>query len=218
MSPSEHAPDQRRHLRRTATNDFAAHQSRSSSAASAEEAEFIGSLAGGRGSVDQVVEESQHSIATADGTPLHELLAQCAPHNSEGYDADDDPVRGRSMWVRYNAGRRKDQWREVWPFKEEDDSRFPHGRAFRALEEPEANGTHFAKRQTKYIVLSITAISGSMPPDYTPSSRCERALRPVHARGIAVQPPCSTTPFALHRRGGMARSQARRVAVAAGQN
>ena len=70
-------------------------------------------------------------LFTSDGLSLDALLERCAPHNSEG-EGELQPVRGLSMWLRYEAGGRKGMWREVWPFRD-DESGF-NRRFFRALE------------------------------------------------------------------------------------
>lgn len=74
---------------------------------------------------------AREQLFTSDGLSLDTLLERCAPHNSEG-EGELQPVRGLSMWLRYEAGQRKGMWREVWPFRDEE-SGF-NRRFFRALE------------------------------------------------------------------------------------
>jgi len=102
---------------------------------------------------------------------VQELLTECAKHNFES-QGDEEPVKGKSMWLKYNAGRRRGQWREVWPF---NDSVTPPWIAnsmgippyFRGMEADHIDIHH--GRTTKYMLHLVLEISETLPPDWNDS-------------------------------------------------
>ena len=95
---------------------------------------------------------------------LLELLTECAQYNSES-QGDDEPVKGKSMWLRYNAGKRRGLWREVWPCTDNPESpawlRVSSNPSFqpyfRGLEADHLDTVH--GRTTKYLLHLVEEIS-----------------------------------------------------------
>ena len=102
---------------------------------------------------------------------IQELLTECSKHNFES-ESEEDPVKGKSIWLKYNAGRRRGQWREVWPF---NDSVTPPWQAnsvgiqpyFRGMEADHIDIHH--GRTTKYMLHLVLEISAKLPPDWNDS-------------------------------------------------
>ena len=103
---------------------------------------------------------------------LEDMLTECAQHNHES-EGDEPPTKEKSMWLKYNAGKRRGQWREVWPFNDSavapwlsDGVGSGAARYFRGMEADHIDVHH--GRTTKYMLSLVTDVSEDMPEDYDP--------------------------------------------------
>lgn len=103
---------------------------------------------------------------------IHDLLTECAKHNFES-QGDEEPVKAKSIWVKYNAGRRRGMWREVWPC---NDSATPPWITnawgppyFRGMEADDIDIHH--GRTTKYLLHLVLEVSETLPPDWDDGGR-----------------------------------------------
>lgn len=122
------------------------------------------------------------------GSPsIQELLAECVKHNFES-QGEEEPVKGKSIWLKYNAGRRRGLWREVWPCNDSETPPWlPNSIGtppyFRGMEAADIDIHH--GRTTKYLLHLVLQVSTTLPPDWndSPLQGCTSAVSAMTDEG-----------------------------------